>query len=434
MKKALTRVITEGEFLNLAQEYSQNFLRVNNFLQQEGRPYSRRFYANLIEESEELESFLDDHCARDNKTWYFFCELVACIRNVAKIAFILKHVMNRYPSYGLNDHEADTFLSEAQKIAAFFEQTIISLYQEVTNEALRLGITLPRGGMKKDLFPEINLQKRLPYTIDEDESNAQEIVAKIATQYMNVVERFNSFGWNFRKYHVHDLKDVIPNTVNEERSRELVSHIHNLQSTYDHHIKRTQLESQDERLKRFRGYISMPLHLLSVVNWFSHLYQRHIHTTRYGGVRSEISYIIKTDDISTIMIDFLMYYISKYLHTGNDLAATILQKYIEISTCDLAVPENLGFHLRPATLVARLANYYGTKLYLLVDGGEYDASSVLNITLAAGLIARKGYKTVRFKGDKRVLHDLKLLAKYNYGEDEEGNQTMLPPELFHLLR
>jgi len=48
------------------------------------------------------------------------------------------------------------------------------------------------------------------------------------------------------------------------------------------------------------------------------------------------------------------------------------------------------------------------------------------------LIARKGYKTVLFKGDRRVLRDLKLLSEYNYGEDERGNQATLPPELSHL--
>ncbi len=434
MKKSLTKVITEDEFLKLAQKYSQNFLQVYNFLHKESRPYTRRFYANLIEESEELESFLDDHCARDNKTWYFFCELVASIRNIAKMVFILKHVLNRYPSYGLNDNEADAFIASAKKTATFLEETICSLYKEATSEALRLGITFPKGSLQRDFLAEINLQKRLPYTIDEDDCNPHKIVAKIATQYINMVEKFNSFGWNFGKHNRDDLKDLIPGKINEERSRELASHIHNIQSTYDHHIKHTQLESQDERLKRFRGYISLPLHLLSVVNWLSHLYQRHINTVRYGSVRSEISTILNSSDISDTMVNFLMFYISKYLQTGKGLAADILKQYIEITTCELAVPENLGFHLRPATLVARLATYYGTKLSLFVDGGEYDASSVLSITLAAGVIARKGCKTVFFQGDKRVLHDLQLLAKYNYGEDEKGNQTLLPPELSHLLK
>jgi len=432
MKRSLTEVITEDEFLKLAQEHSQNFLKINNFLR-EHKPRTRRFYAHLIEESEELESFLDDHCARDNKTWYLFGELVACIRNLAKVAFILKHVLNRYPAYDLNNDEADTFLTEAQNVSTFLDETILSLYEEVKKESLRLNIEFPRGTLKEDFFREIYPQKRLPYTIDEEKDlDAQKIVAKIATQYLNVIKKFEYFGWDYGKSNSDDLKGTIPNKVNEERSRELITLIHNLQSTYDHYIKRTPLESQDERLQRFRGYISMSLHLLSVVNWLSHFYQRHVHTTRHGSARYEISAIIDGSDILDIMVNFALFYINRYLQTGKNLATDILGKYIEIDTCELKVPKNLGFHLRPATLVGRLAAYYGTKLSLIVDGREYDASSVLSITLAGGLIARKGYKTVLFKGDRRVLRDLKLLSEYNYGEDERGNQATLPPELFHL--
>ena len=433
MKRSLTRVITEEEFLKLAQEYSQNFFRIYNFLRREDKPYTRRFYAHLIGESEELESFLDDHCARDNKTWYFFSGLVACIRNFAKIALILKHVLNRYLAYDLNDDNADTFLAAAEEISSFIEKTILSLYEEVANESLRLGITLPEGTLKQDIFQGVYHQKRLPYTIDEEEDlDAEKIVAKIATQYLKVVEKFNYLGWNCGEKKVHDFKDIVPNKVNEERSREIISLIHNLQSTYDHYIRHTPLELQDKKLKRFRGYISLPLHLLSIVNWLSHLYQRHINTARYDGVSYQISAIVNASDIVDIMMNFAMFYASRCLQTGKNLSNEILGRYIEIDTCEVKIPENLGFHLRPATLVARIAAYYGTKLSLVVDGEEYDASSILSITLAGGLITRKGYKKVLFKGDGRVLSDLHLLSKYNYGEDEKGNQTALPLELSYL--
>jgi hypothetical protein len=432
MKKSLTRVITEDEFLKLAQQYSQNFLKIYNFLHEKKRPYARRFYAHLIEESEELESFLDDHCARDNKTWYFYSELVACIRNFAKIAYILKHVLNRYPAYEINDDEDETFFQEAYNKVTFLEETILSLFEEIKNESLRLGIKFPKTTLNKGRFPEMYTQKRLPYTLDEeDELDARKIVARMATQYLSVVEKFVNFGWNNGKSNLNDLKDAIPNKVNEEKSRELIFSIHNLQSTYDHYIRRTPLESEDRILKRFRGYISMPLHLMSVVNWLSHLYQRHINTTK-GTSRLEISTIVSPSDILDIMMNFAMFYTWRYLHAGKNLSNDILGKYIEIDTCELKVPQNLGFHLRPATLVARLAAFYGTKLSLIVDGSEYDASSILSITLAGGLIARKGYKKILFKGDKRALHDLQILSQYNYGEDEKGNQAVLPPELSHL--
>ena len=433
MKGSLIEVITEDDFLKLAQEHSQNFLKIYNFLHREHKTNTRRFYAHLIEESEELESFLDDHCARDNKTWHLFGELIACIRNIAKVSFILEHILNRYPAYDLKDDEPDRYLKDARNVSAFLDETILSLYEEVKKESLRLGIKFPRETLKVDFFGVIYPQKRLPYNIDEEENlNAQKIVAKIATQYLNVIEKFEYFGWNYGKSNLDNLKNTIPDKVNEEMSRELIAHIHNLQSTYDHYIKRTPLESQDEGLKRLRGYISMPLHLLSLVNWLSHLYQRHVHTTRYVKARYLIPAVIDESKILDIVMNFALFYTNRYLQTGKGLAGDILGKYTEIDKCEIKVPKKLGFHLRPAGLVVKLAKYYGTKLSLMVDGHEYDASNVLSITMAAGLISRKGYETVLFVGDRRLLKDLKLLSQYNYGEDKSGNPTTLPPELSHL--
>ena len=255
---------------------------------------------------------------------------------------------------------------QQKKISTFLEETILSLYEDTANESLRLGIKLPKGTVKKNFFAGIYHQKRLSYTIDEeDDLDAEKIVAKIATQYLNVVEKFNSFGWNCGKREVHDHKDTIPNKVNEEISREVISLIHNLQSTYDHYIRHTPFELQDKRLKKFRGYISMPLHLLSVVNSLSHLYQRHIHITRYDNASYQISAIVNASDIVDIMMNFAMLYASRCLQIGKNLSNDILGKYIEIDTCEVKVSKNLGFHLRPATLVACLAAYYGTKLSYL---------------------------------------------------------------------
>ncbi|MBW1690035.1 MAG: hypothetical protein DRG87_12810 [Deltaproteobacteria bacterium] len=433
MKGSLTEVITEEEFLPLAQEHSRNFLKIYNYLHAQNKHLPRRFYAHLIEESEELESFLDDHCARDNKAWYFFGELVACIRNLSKVAFILKHILYRYPAYELYEDEAEGFLRKTKNVSTFIDKTILSFYQEIGRESKRLGMTMPKGTLKDDFFREIYPQKRLPYTIDgEEDFDAQKVAAGIGTQYLRVIEKWEYFEWGFGKVKLDDLKDMIPDSVNEERSREVITLIHNLQSTYDHYIKHTPLESQDEGLKRFRGYISLPLHLLNVINWLSHLYQRHIHTAGRHGRRKEVSHIINGTRILDIVVNYALLYTNRYLQTGKGLADDILGRYIKVGTCEVKVPEGLGFHLRPATLVARIAAYYGTKLHLIVDGQEYDASSILSITMAAGLIARKGHKTVAFMGDERALRDLRRLSEFNYGEDERGNRTALPPDLSHL--
>ena len=42
--------------------------------------------------------------------------------------------------------------------------------------------------------------------------------------------------------------------------------------------------------------------------------------------------------------------------------------------------------------------------------------------------------TATFRGDRRVLADLELLAANGYGEDAYGNNIALPPELSYLRR
>ena len=54
--------------------------------------------------------------------------------------------------------------------------------------------------------------------------------------------------------------------------------------------------------------------------------------------------------------------------------------------------------------------------------------------LAMGRIDIRTGITVDFRGDKRVLIDLKLLAEHGYGEDNYGNNIMLPAELGYLRR
>jgi hypothetical protein len=415
------------------QAHSRNFLRIHNFLLKKRRPHTRKFYSHLIEESEELESFLDDHCARDNRTWYFFGELVACIRNLAKAAFILEHIQSRFHAYDLRDKEAEAFLKGARNALDFLDETIFALFEELRKESQRLGIKPPRGTLREDSFGEVYPQKRLPYTIDEEaESDARKVLAKVASQYLGVVTKVENFGWNDAANHSDQHGNLVPHKVDEERSREVAAIIHNLQSTYDQHIRRTPLEAQDQSLKRFRGFVSMPLHLMSIVNWISHLYQRHILASRQAKDGKGIGSIVDGRRIMDIMVRFALFHANRYLQAGKELAREILVKYTEVGTCELKVPPKLGFHLRPASLIAKLAKYYGTKLSLIVDGREYDASNVLSISMAAGLISRKGYKTVLFEGDRRVLEDLRLLSEANYGEDENGNPTSLPQELSHL--
>ena len=98
--KSLIQIISEDEFLKIVQEPSGLFFKVSALFCEKiknRKDVSRKFYSSLIQETEYLESVLDEHGARENKTWSFFSEYIACIRNLTIAAFYIKHILVRYP-------------------------------------------------------------------------------------------------------------------------------------------------------------------------------------------------------------------------------------------------------------------------------------------------------------------------------------------------
>ncbi|SVE47418.1 uncharacterized protein METZ01_LOCUS500272, partial [marine metagenome] len=94
--KSLIQIISEGEFLQIVQAPSNLFFKISTLFCEklkDGKEISRKFYSSLIQETEYLESVLDEHGARENKTWSFFSEYVACIRNLSISAFYIKHIL-----------------------------------------------------------------------------------------------------------------------------------------------------------------------------------------------------------------------------------------------------------------------------------------------------------------------------------------------------
>jgi hypothetical protein len=73
------------------------------------------------------------------------------------------------------------------------------------------------------------------------------------------------------------------------------------------------------------------------------------------------------------------------------------------------------------------------KLSLAADRTLFElvADAVFHL-LRTGRIDVETDLTATFKGDKRVLHDIELLAGVDYGEDERGRNRPLPPQLDYL--
>ncbi len=146
--ESLSKIIREDEFLPYAQDSSLEFFKVYNLfnrLIEDQSEVSRKFYSHLIQAADSLESFLDEHGARENKTWAYFAEYIASIRNLAITCFYIRHVMDRYPFYNLLEtkEEEEIFYLESNQALNFLNHSILNLFQDAIRSASTNGIKIP---------------------------------------------------------------------------------------------------------------------------------------------------------------------------------------------------------------------------------------------------------------------------------------------------
>ncbi len=430
--KSLYQIISEEEFLILLQDRSGSFFRTFNVLggfSGTGSGFTRKYYSTLNHEAEWLESFLDEHGARENKTWARFTEYVASIRNLVKAAFFCKHLIDRYPYYKLRDSEQMEmqFFKDAVSVQEFLNQAILSLYEECVREATANNLSVPESSVDPNSFAEVEANKRLPKNTEGEEVNEQEDRIIDLLEKLNSVEALMKLMKVEPTQDVDTLKQLVPGRLDEKKARMLMNLVHSTQSEFDTYIKSTPLEQSHEELKGIRGYISMPLHLLEMMIWMIHFYERHEDDIRKGEAKSVISRLVDKGNLLAHVVNFCFFYTQYYVREGGKLSRQVLKYFVKTVRYELPVPEPLGFHARPSTYVSKIVRKYDAEAWLIIDGEKYDAKSVMSLLQAGGELADKGHKMAVFEGDKRVLDDLKILASQNYCEEKE-----VPAELEYL--
>ena len=423
--KSLTQIISEKDFLALAEAPYEQFSNVFFLFERrtmEKKDISRKFYSNLTQEAEYLENFMDQYGARENKKWSFFVECLASIRNLSIAAFFTRHLLDRYPYYNLREssEKENEFKNASTGVLRFLNHSILNLFRElcITAEVNDLNISIDTEMQVE--FTEIESNTRLPRNVAEDEvKDEDERVIEVCEKIRHVSRLMND-SKIFQMENINELKLAVLKTYNEKRARIHKNLIHNVQSDFDTYIKNTKIEASHQELKVLRGYVSMPLHLLEVSLWLAHFYERHEDEIRPGANRARISMIVNKDVILNKIINFGFFYSQYFINEGKKLADEILKCFTKIQRVELPVPKPLGFHARPCTLISIIARQYeDMDLSVIVDEEKFNAKSVMSLLQVGGIIADKGYQTIIFEGDKRVINDLKLLAKHNYCEKGE---------------
>ena len=417
--------------------FSQDYLKYCVYLSNDDAPshvFSKKLYANLISTSQLLEDFLDFHGAKNNTDWYFYRELTATVRHLSLGCYSLKHLLNRIIFYELVDLEK--FKKDGEATFNFLTQSLIRLAPVILDEARRLEIQTPDKTFDSAEFPGVITGEMLDYDIDDENRDQQKKnIVKIASEFMRIAGIFEQHRF-YEPLDIKEIMAIVPDKINEVEVRRFEMLVHNLQSSFDTYVIHGGYRFGNRKLKQLRAYFSAVLHLLQIMGRLLHFYERHLHEAGYKNIYKEVqdrlAALIDPEILLDQTINYGLYYVCHFLTTGNKLAIEILNENIERTAISVGIPVKLGFHARPSLLVAKIVQYYGGQVELVVGKDRFDASSVLDIQWAGGKIQKENLHNVIFEGDARALKDIEILSRVNYGEDTMGKGVPLPEELNYL--
>jgi phosphotransferase system HPr-like phosphotransfer protein len=413
--------------------YSYDFLKCFVYINEINSDYifTKKLYSRLIATSHLLEDFLDFHGAKHNKSWCYFRELASCVRYLSLAGYSLRHISNRLHHYELSD-EGD-FKESGDETVKFLVDSMRNLAPVILENASKLNIPIPKGVFDHANFPGVVTSYQLDYDIDDTNIEEQrEHIVKISSEFLNISKSFGHFTF-FKPYETNEIKEIIPLKVNEIGIRRFEMLFHNLQSSYDSYVSHS---GGNKQLKQLRDYLSIIFHLLQIMGRFLHLYEQRFHDVGYKSAYNEIlENLSKLVDLNILLdriVNYGLYYVCFFINSGQTIARETLNNNIEKDTIKVGIPVTRGFHSRPSLMVAKIVQHFGGKVELYVGGDKFDAGSVLDIQWAGGKIQKENITEVEFKGDSRALHDIKILASVNYGEDSMGKGIALPKELKYL--
>lgn len=420
-----------------SQEYLKCILFINS-LESDGYIFTKKLCSKMITTSHILEDFLDFHGAKRNKDWVFYRELSATIRHLSLACYSQRHTLNRFKFYHFEDGNHDDFKEEALDTLKIIQESIKLAVPVILEEAGRLEICIPESAYELSYFPGITSTQQLEHNIDDSivKAHQKKNLTRIASEFLDVVRDFEQFTF-YERYDLKHIHGLVPEKINEVVIRSFEMRIHNLQSSFDSYVVSSRYSEKTAILYQLRSHFSVAFHILQVMGRLLHFYERHLYDTGfkdvYKGVTRRLSDLIDPDVLLDRAVNFCLFYVGKFLSSGKEVASQVLNENMETASVELGIPRDRGFHSRPSLLVAKIVQYYGGEVTLVVGQDQFDASSVLDIQWAGGKINKENIESVTFTGDSRALNDLVVLAGVNYGEDHMGKGIPLPKELSYLI-
>jgi hypothetical protein len=473
---------------------------------------SRPFLSVVLAQASELEELLDGYGALRNERWRGFRTVVAALKLFGSVHYSFVHLAHAAPTYRLLPVEGDlgAALLQARRFTA---RVLQAASRRLVETGAGLGLSARPTDVREERLPPGGLRQDCPLRRVEDVAGT---VARLATAFLNLAEEASPLASERWSGTEGPSSAALPG---EAEVRRLAEDFHNLQALYDTYVAHTDAERADPELPSLRGHASVVYHLLDAATDLRHHFERHVlHVVpAFDSIPlfADQPECMAPESLEAVLRDCTLTFAARYVSAGRSLAQRLLRRYAEEGEIVVPVPRYRGFHVRPSTLVARIAYHYGSPLTMTLDDETYDAASPLELFRANEAINAKkrlwlgeeiarlvegadgdlGEDLVRtarhvvirlaeegkvvvyerplrtlecarrdgqpfvslvveavarlqalgkldivipvtatFRGDRRVLADVQLLAATGYGEDAYGNNVPLPDELKYLRR
>ncbi len=372
--------ISNKDFLDLIARRSQPLLGLARYLSQHQPTkltLTRPLLGNLLSQSAQLEELLDAYGAQNNRRWCRFRSLTATLKLFADVSYKLLHIQHVLPTYRLLRIERD-FVTATDQALAFTSGVLSRTAIRILDQASRLGLPTPLAESNDGDYSEQLPPGRLPHDRAARQIvSASGTITHLATAFLNLAAE-SKLLHTAARIQPEEYAACFPDPVSEERLRHLKDRFHNLQSTYDTYVSETEIEHLDADLPVLRGHISVVFHLLETATEFAHYYERHVHT-KTGDPSLHRRSVVASETLLTTLMNYSIAYASDYLACGQRLCRGMLKRYAEVGQIEVPVPRYRGFHVRPATLVAKIVLHYGSDVRMALEGEPYDASAPMDL-------------------------------------------------------
>jgi hypothetical protein len=374
----------------------------------------RQLIGRMLLEASKCEEMLDAFGAPNNEYWSPVRMTAALAKAFSRVIYNLFHIYLSADGYQLMEVDGDF-------IGATRESTnmLMSSFSTASASFMKLA---KKMNLDHDLRPLEDFHFHDPPMEGVLQANRKgrsvhkprDTAVYLATNLLNLAEK-STWLDIYRKIEPDQYHTCIPDVVSEERLRSLSNNFHSLQSLYDTYLSGSDIAEMDKNLPVMRGHITVIFHLLDTAETLTHFYERHASKNWNKKLKPPIS----NKELLGIIIGYFVAYSDKYIIAATELCRDILKSYAVQGEIVVPIPNYRGFHVRPSTLIAKIAIHYGSEVTMLLGSAVYDASLPLELFRAnEELNRRKRDAVARYvmehkliKNDAGATYDEPLMKK-----------------------